>query len=150
MNKNFYYHAESVELAIGTAGLNKMQIALPDSFNKIIGFGIAITDDGGDPNFKVGLRKNSNELLNVTHNVVTRISADVAPKDKFLPFIDIVEVGNKLFVVFEFNVVLTSKFKIDVIFKTINPNDCNNSAYPTAEGDQGRLHEAVDLQNPPH
>jgi len=149
MNTKIYYHSESIVLPIGTVGLMSVDLSLPETYNKIIGFGIATTDNGGDANFKVGLRKNLNEILNATHNIMTAISSDVAPKEKLLDVNTIIQQGNKLTLTLKFNLALTREFSIDAIFKTVNPNACpSNEALPLAEGDQGQTVVMADVQ--PH
>ncbi len=155
VDKNIYYHTEPVKVLTGAVGINRALISLPDSFNQIIGFGIAIESDGGQPHFKVGLRKNGNDLINQVHNVLTKIDSTVVPKDKLLPINYLIENGNKLFVVIELPNALTSDLKIDVVFKCINPNFVDNlkqatpNAFPTADGDQGKDIIHNDIQTSP-
>jgi len=150
--RRYYHHSESVVLPNGTNGEKRIKISLPDSFNEIIGFGIAESSNGGDANYKIGLKKNGNDILNATHNVVTKIHESVAPKDKYFPFTgEVIEDGANLYLVVETSLALTSPLKIDAIFKTVNPiSGRSGNHYPMSEGNQGDVVEMPGYENSPY
>lgn len=156
VEKNIYYHTEAVKVPTGVLGINTVKVAVPQSFNQIIGFGIAIESDGGQPHFKVGLRKNGNDLIHQVHNLLTKIDSGVMPKEKLLPINFLVEDGNNLYVVLEITQALTSDLKMDVVFKCIDPNYLKRLeqntpiAYPASEGDQGKPVNMADVHTSPY
>ncbi len=104
-NEQVYYNTSNVVIESGAiipAGtIIKKPITFPSDYDLVEKIALIPIDIDADKAFKIAFRKNSQDVVNMTHNGLYTLPNEVAPKDRFLPIIEVVKRDNTLEIAFE-------------------------------------------------
>lgn len=106
-NNKVYYHSHRVKIEATTlmiAGIPKLEkVPFPSDYDFVEKIAIISINTSDDPNFKLGFRKNSEAIIEATHNSLFEMPKNVAPNDRFLKVLEVVKTDNKLDLLIEPN-----------------------------------------------
>ena len=104
-NEQIYYNTERVVIksnAVIQAGtIKKVKINFPSDYDLVEKIAVIPVSIQADPNFRMAFRKNSQDVVNMTHNTLFVMPTEVAPNKRFLPVIEVVKRDNTIEVAIE-------------------------------------------------
>jgi len=121
--RNFYFKA-NVATPAGT--IKKLKIVTPDSYDYITAIGVLPIDVSGDPAFLFGLRKNTEDIVDVLPHSFLVANTSVAPNNKLLSISESINKDSILEVVVETSQAMNAG---DVISFSFVAKITNKAAY---------------------
>ncbi|MFD3001438.1 hypothetical protein ACFS7Z_13785 [Pontibacter toksunensis] len=109
----------TVVLPAGTpAGVHEVTEILDTQYQQCVGVAVYETSNGGVPNYKIGLRDDTQTYQMNTHRDDWVSSTDVAPDERYKS-LDLPVNGSRLTIRTQLQAALTSELSYDIVFRLI-------------------------------